>query len=119
MFFELFSPGKVDAFAQALGSEVCRRYPPAVANDPERTISNKRRTAILEEIFSGAQRFSLENHLGMFRKARLGSSFRWALREMGYDEEFIDRAARLLLASLAPRGDEPGLSHAGKPRAIE
>jgi hypothetical protein len=100
MLFDLFSPGKVDAFAKTLASRVARRYPPAVANNPGHIISQKRLTTILEEVFSGARRFNEENRLGMFSKAKLGKTFRWALREMGYDEEFIDSATGLLLASL-------------------
>jgi hypothetical protein len=100
MLFDLFSPSKVDAFAKTLASQVARRYPPAVANNPERTISQKRLATILEEAFSGAHRFNEENRLGVLRRAKLGNTFRWTLREMGYDEEFIDTATDLLLASL-------------------
>jgi hypothetical protein len=118
MFFDLFSPSKVDVFAQTLGHEVARRYPPAVANDPERLITLERRTTILGEIFSVAYRFNLENRLGPLRKARLGNTFRWTLRGMGYDEEFIDTATGLLLTSLAPRPG-PDLESDHKPSPVE
>jgi hypothetical protein len=100
MLFDLFSPSKVNAFAKALANQVAKRYPPAVANNPEQMISQKRRATILEETFSGAHRFREENGLGVFSKAKLGNTFRRTLREMGYDEEFVDTATDLLLASL-------------------
>jgi hypothetical protein len=100
MLFDFFAPSKVDAFAKTLASQVARRYPPAVANNPEQIISTQRLTAILEETFSGARGFNQDNRLGMLSKAKLGNTFRWTLREMGYGEEFIDGATDLLLASL-------------------
>ena len=118
MFFDLFSPSKVDAFAKMLANEVARRYPPAVANDPERMIPRKRIATILEEIFSGAHRFNRENRLGILRKAKLGNTFQWTLREMGYDDKFIDMATRLLLVSLI-RQPDPALAPASKPGGIE
>jgi hypothetical protein len=118
MFFDLFSRSKLDAYAQTLASEIARRYPPAVANDPDQTISQKRLTAVLEEIFSGAQRFNRENRLGFFRRAVLGNTFQWMLRELGYDEKFIDTATKLLLVSLT-RYPEAALEQAGKRGAVE
>jgi hypothetical protein len=118
MLFALFSPSKVDAYARTLANEVTRRYPPAVANDPERTISQERRTAILEEIFADAHRFNEEHRPGIFRRASLGNTFRWALREGGYGEDFIDTAAALLMACLL-RGHGPGLGEAGRRSAME
>jgi hypothetical protein len=118
MFFDLFSASKVDEFATGLAHDVARRYPPAVANDPEQMISQKRLAAILEEAFSGAHRFNQENRLGIFRKAKLGNTFQWALREMGYHEKFIDTATRILLISLV-RPPAPGIERAGKPGTVE
>ena len=116
MFFDLFSPSKVADFAETLAHEVARRYPPAVANNPEQMISQKRLATILEEIFSSAHRFNQENRLGIFRKAKLGNTFQWTLREMGYDERFIDTAAKTLLGSLT-RG--PAHAPARKPGTVE
>src|SRR5690349_5178781 len=90
VLFDLFSPSKVDSFAETLASRVARRYPPAVANNPGQVISAARVATILEESFSGVHRFNESNRLGIFGKAKLGKAFRWALREMGYGEDFID-----------------------------
>jgi hypothetical protein len=118
MLFNLFSAGKVDEFARSLAHEVARRYPPAIANDPEQIISQKRLATILEETFSSAHRFNQENRLGFFRKAKLGNTFQWTLREMGYDDKFIDMATRALLVSLTRQPAE-GFAQADKPGALE
>jgi hypothetical protein len=118
MLFDFFSASKVDEFARSLAHGVARRYPAAIANDPEQIISQKRLATILEETFSGAHRFNQENRLGIFRKAKLGNTFKWMLREMGYDDKFIDMAARALLVSLTRQPAE-GFAQADKPGALE
>ena len=118
MIFSLFSPGKVDDFARELAQDVARRYPPAIANNPGRSIPKQRLTAILEETFSGAHRFNRENRLGIFRKAKLGNAFQWLLKEMGYDESFVQMATKALLVSLTRQ--PPGTaSHADKSGALD
>lgn len=100
MIFKLFSAGKVDEFAKNLAQDVSKRYPPAIANNPEQMVSQKRLTSILEEAFNRAHQFNKENHLGMFRKAKLGNTFKWELKELGYDEKFVDMATEGLIVYL-------------------
>jgi hypothetical protein len=35
--------------------------------------------------------------LGVYKKARLGNTFRWELEEMGYSEKFIELATEGLI----------------------
>jgi hypothetical protein len=41
-----------------------------------------------------------ERRLGVLGQIRLGSALKWRLKEMGYDEEFIDMATEYLVASV-------------------
>ena len=100
MFLKLFSLSKVDAFAKSLAQDIAKRYPPAIANNPEQMVSQKRLTSILEDAFSRAHQFNRENQLGMFKKAKLGNTFKWELKEMGYDDKFIDMATEGLIVYL-------------------
>ena len=88
--FKLFSRSNVNDFAKSLAQDISKRYPPAIANNPVQMVSQKRLTSILEESFEKAQAFSLEQGLGMFKKAKLGNAFKWELKDMGYDEKFVD-----------------------------
>lgn len=97
MPFNLFSPSKVDEFAKGLAQDIAKRYPPAIANNPEQLVSQKRLTAILEDAFTKAHQFHLENRLGWFKKAKLGNTFKWELKEMGYDEKFVEMATEGLI----------------------
>jgi hypothetical protein len=98
--FKLFGKSKIDEFAVELAQDIAKRYPPAIANNPEQMISQKRLTAILEDVFNRAHRFNAENHLGMFKKAKLGNTFKWELKEMGYDEKFTETATEGLIVYL-------------------
>lgn len=100
MFFKFFGNSKVDEFAKSLAQDIAKRYPPAIANNPEQMISQKRLTTILEDVFNRAHQFNSEHRLGMFKKAKLGNTFKWELKEMGYDEKFIDMATEGLIVYL-------------------
>lgn len=103
MILEFFSAGTVAELARNLAQEVAKRYPPAIANHPVRMVAQQRLSDILEEIFTRASRFSRENKLGWYKRASLRYEFKWELREMGYDETFIDMAAERLI-NCATRG---------------
>jgi hypothetical protein len=63
-------------------------------------VSQKRLATILEEAFNRAHQFNKEHRLGMFRKAKLGNTFKWELKELGYDEKFVDMATEGLIVYL-------------------
>jgi hypothetical protein len=94
---EFFSSHKIAELARSLAQDVARRYPPAIANNPARMVSQKRLSGILEEVYARAIAFTLENKLGWYKRARLGNDFRWELNELGYDEKFVDTATEGLI----------------------
>ena len=101
MIFGLFSSSKVDEFAKHLAQGIARRYPPAIANNPDQIVSQQRISEILEEAFAPAHQFRAENRLGVLSRAKLRNTFKWELREIGYDEEFIELATGELTTRLA------------------
>jgi hypothetical protein len=107
MVFKLFSRSKVDDFAKILAQDIAKRYPPAIANNPEQMISQKRLTAILEEAFARAAQFRSEQKLGWFRRARLVNEFQWELKEIGFEKKFVDLATEGLLVYVT-RGPNAG-----------
>ena len=106
MILRFFSMRNVNEFAKILAQDVAKRYPPAIANNPAQMVSQKRLSGILEEVFTRAVEFKRENRLGWFKKAKLGNEFRWELKEMGYDEKFIDVATDGLIVCMT-RGPSP------------
>jgi len=102
---KLFSTSEVDKFAKDLAKDIGERYPVAVANDPARKVSANRLTAILEDAFGQASDFASKNKLGAFKKAKLGNTFRWELKEMGYDDKFVEVATEGLIVYVTRKQD--------------
>ena len=101
--FELFSSRKMREFARLLARDVARRYPTAIANSPDQIVSLQRTAEILDEAFAHAHQLREQNEIGLLGKARLGRTFKRELREIGYDEAFVELAAAKLARRLAHR----------------
>jgi hypothetical protein len=96
--FGSVSGKEVDQFARDLAQRIAKRYPPAMdKGSAERKISQKRLGAILEEVFTKAVEFKDQHRLGVYKKARLGNTFRWELTELGYSKAFVDTATEGLV----------------------
>lgn len=98
--FGSVSGKEVDRFAKQLADELAKQYPPALDKGGERMLSEKRLTRILEEICSQAATFKNEHKLGVYKKARLGNTFRWSLEELGYSKKFVETATEGLVVYL-------------------
>jgi hypothetical protein len=96
--FGSVSSKEVDAFAKQLADELAKRYPPA---KEQQSAAEKRLSSILEDICNKALRFKSEHKLGVYKKARLGNTFRWELEERGYSKMFIETATEGLVVYLA------------------
>jgi hypothetical protein len=97
------SSTKSGALVEGLAQRIRARFPPVVANDPERTVSQGRIDEILGEIFSPAVKSEGQNRVGFVGKAMLKSALKRELREIGYDEKFVDFAADKFIEQLSPR----------------
>jgi hypothetical protein len=103
VIFGLFSLDRVNALAKNAAQRITTRYPPVIANNPERTVSLGRIAEILQEAFSSVPQFHQEGPLGLLGRAKLRNIFKWELREIGYEEEFVDLAAKKLIERLTHR----------------
>ena len=85
----------IQDFATKVADEIVRKLPPntRLTREP----SAARISTVLELAFKKSNAFIQENDLGILGKARLGNSFRWALKERGYNDDFIYVATEGLL----------------------
>ena len=98
--FGAVSSKQIDEFAKTLAQDVAKQYPPALAKEGEHKLSDKRLTRILEDICNRAVAYKDEHKLGVYKKARLGNTFRWQLEELGYNKTFIETATEGLIVYL-------------------
>ena len=103
MFLKLFSSDRLNQFATELAQDFARRYPPAMANNPVQMVSPGRLTTLLETTFLKARNYTLEHRLGIFRKAILGNNVKWALKDLGYNETFIEIVTEGLIVHITSK----------------
>ena len=99
---KLFATTEVDTFATGLAEDLGRRFPPASESrtDPGAPQQVK---AIVESLSARALRFHEQHKLGVYKKAKLGNVFRWKLKELGYSDEFVERATKEIVTNLAAK----------------
>ena len=84
-----FDSNEIDEFARSIAGEIMQRVPPA-SLDP---ITKKAVSQLKDShhaIFHQAENFALTHPLNIFKKAKLGNSFRWALRDAGYPSDLVE-----------------------------
>jgi hypothetical protein len=98
--FRLINTADLEQFATGLATDLGRRFPPAseARTDPGAKHQIK---VILEGLGARAVRYQAEHKLGVYRKAKLGSVFKWKLKELGYSEEFAERMTKDIITRLA------------------
>jgi hypothetical protein len=69
-------------------------------------ISPNRVTKVLEEAVGKAVKYNQEKKLGMFGKAKLGNTFRWELKELGYSDRFVELATEALIVYITRKPGE-------------
>jgi hypothetical protein len=97
---QFFNTREIEDFATTLATDLGRRFPPAseTRTDPGAQHQIK---VILEGLGARAVRFNKEHKLGIYKKAKLGNVFKWKLKDLGYSENFAERATKEIITRLA------------------
>lgn len=90
---------EIENFATDLARDLGRRFPPAGEKRTDKGASNQL-AAISAGLRERGVGFSRTQGLGVYGKAKLGNSFRWQLKELGYSEKFIESVTHELVLSL-------------------
>jgi len=100
--FDFLKTRELEGFAAGLAEDLGRRFPPASESrtDPG---AHHQMKVILEGLGARAVRYHEQHKLGVYRKAKLGNVFRWKLKELGYSDEFVERATKEIVTRLAVR----------------
>jgi hypothetical protein len=99
--FGSISGKQVDEFAKALVQDILKHFPPLEAPAKARKSSQKKVASVIEGALQKAVAFKQQHKLGIYKTARLGNTFRWELKERGYDAEFVDTIVQDLVVRLS------------------
>ena len=101
--FGSVSGRQVDEFAKSLVADITKYYPPVARTNSPRKVSQKKVASVLEGALKKAVDFKKQHRLGIYKTARLGNTFRWELKELGYNETFIEALVEDLVIRLSVR----------------
>jgi len=59
-----------------------------------------KRQEVENKIMQQLARFKLEHKLNFYKKAQLGNAFKWALKDAGYDPQYVDQFTAALMITL-------------------
>ena len=91
---------EIDEFSKRLAKELADQFQVEKENSSNMKKSIKKRGATVNNIYNKAFDFKQQYRLGIYGKARLGNTFKWELRDMGYENDFIDEMTKGLLISI-------------------
>jgi hypothetical protein len=103
-WFGSVSSAQVDEFAKSLARELARDYPPALDKEGDKASWERKLALVLQGIFGRAREFRVEHKLGLYKKARLANTFRWELKEIGYNPQFVEKATEGLVIQISRKG---------------
>jgi hypothetical protein len=98
--FGFLDTRELENFGTVLADDLGRRFPPASEARTDAGAKYQLKV-ILEGLGARAVRFHLEKKLNVYKKAKLGSVFKWRLKELGYSDEFAERATKEVITRLA------------------
>jgi hypothetical protein len=104
---EWFGTKEVDELAAAIAAELVKRVPPAALDSQSKKAADRLRNTH-EAVFARAGKFARTHKLNVYKRARLGNQFRWALTEAGYPPEFVEAWTYELVILIATPRKAPG-----------
>jgi hypothetical protein len=99
--FDWFRSKDVENFATELVDEFSRRSPPEALKDG--TQQAKALAASIDQLCNRAGEFQKERKLGVYGKAKFGTTVKYRMKDLGYADEFIDELTRSLLIRISGR----------------
>ena len=91
---------EIEAFAANLAREFSGRCAPDKASPADKSAALQIARAI-DDVCNRATAYRREQKLGMYGKAKLASTFKLELKEMGYSTDFIDALTRQLVLKMS------------------
>ena len=95
-----FNTKEVDEFARALAQDLIGRLPPPTAGTSKK-FTPERLNNTRQALQARAMAFARTQKLNWYKKAHLANTFKWELREAGYEGKFVDAWTYDLMVSVS------------------
>ena len=105
--FRIFDFSDEKALAEVLVLHLTKNLPPKLLNERRQVLSAKKVSRLLEQAFETARDQQAKSGTNFVKRAVLANNFKWALREKGYPQDFIDVATEGLLVELGRNRGAP------------
>ncbi len=96
-----FDTAEVDEFSRALAQDLIGRLPPPSSGGGKRTTPERLQNT-RDAIISRTKAFVRMHKINWYKKAHLGNTFKWELRDAGYDQQFVDAMTYDVLLAITP-----------------
>jgi len=99
MLFNRVPARDIEQFATEVARDFAKACPPTDIQGERSNVKKLARS--IDAACERAVTFQKEKKLGVYGKAKLGTTFKWELKGLGYSNEFIDEFTRSLLLRLS------------------
>jgi hypothetical protein len=99
MLFDWSRNRDIEKFATEVARDFAKACPLADAKGESSSVKKLARS--IDAACARAAAFQKEKKLGVYGKAKFGTTFKWELKALGYDDDFIDEFTRNLLLHLS------------------
>lgn len=90
-----FDAREAKKFGEGLAAFFIERSPIEASKKDAKTFARKR-AEVLDKMAQQVLQFRATHKLNIYKKAQLGNAFKWALRDAGYDSDYVDELTNWL-----------------------
>jgi hypothetical protein len=95
MIIEWFDSKEAEKFGQLLAHLFIEKVPPS--NEKNKNKSLAKQLEVVDKIYLKIDQFKATHKLNIYKKAKLGSAFKFELINAGYDTAFINKVTNGLM----------------------
>jgi len=99
MLFDRARTRDIEQFGTEVARDFAKTCPPAETRGERSSV--KKLARAIDAACERATAFQKEKKLGVYGKAKLGTTFKWELKALGYADDFVDEFTRNLLLRLS------------------
>lgn len=98
MIINWFDAREAEKFGQSLAQFVIERIPHSTEQKKNKSLAKQ--LEVVDKLYLQIDQFKAQHKLNVYKKAKLGSAFKFGLMNAGYDTTFVNQMTKGLLQKL-------------------